>query len=143
MIITKLRFLLACLSLLCLAWNVDACNRVKGWGRLYNYYTHPIVHIFLKGPAKRVMEFYLDFDGEKCKFFEDFGEGEYKMEWAGGSDDGRCFVMVDLKKNQIMVRRDGLIYGGRNIPEVIEDKPNGSYSLIQQMIYDIDYSRNC
>ncbi|KAF9121026.1 hypothetical protein BGW39_010906, partial [Mortierella sp. 14UC] len=143
MIITKLRLLLACLSLYCLAWNVDACNRVTGWGRLYNYYTHPIAHVFLDGPAKRVMDFYLEFDGEKCRVHEDFGEGAYMMEWSGGSEDGRCFVMVDLKKNQVMVRLDGLIFGGKVIPDVTEDEPNNSYSLYQQIIYDIDFSRNC
>ncbi|KAF9120350.1 hypothetical protein BGW39_011486, partial [Mortierella sp. 14UC] len=121
----------------------NACNRVTGWGRLYNFYTHPVVHLFLDGPAKRMMEFYLEFDGVKCKFLNDFGEGEYMMEWIGGSDDCHCVVKVDLKKNEIMVRRHGLIFGGRNIPEVIETAPEKSGSLSQQIIYDINYSRNC
>ncbi|KAG0374869.1 hypothetical protein BGX24_009828 [Mortierella sp. AD032] len=141
MITTKLRFLLAYLSLLCLAWNVDACNRVKGWGRLYNFYAHPIISAIVQGPVSRIMEFHLDFDGEKCKFLKDFGAGDYMMEWTGASDDSRCIVHVDLKKNQIMVRLDGLIFGGRNVPSVIEEWPHTS--LVQQLFYDIDYSKNC
>jgi hypothetical protein len=138
MIVTKLRLLVASLLLCCFASNVDACSRVEGYIKLFSMWNK-----FLPDPVSRHMDVGLNFKGGRCRFQHQFGVGEYKMEWEGNSDDNRCFVTVDHKTKQVMVRLDGDVFGGKVIPEVMEADPKKSYSSQQTLWYNIDFSRSC
>ncbi|KAF9139223.1 hypothetical protein BG015_002125 [Linnemannia schmuckeri] len=98
--------------------------------------------IYLPKPLKRTMEFHMNFDGYKCQFYEDFGGGDYMTRWSGGSSDG-CVVLADTRTNELMVRKEGLIYLGTVYPEEIQDYPAGSYTSIQQLMYNFELTRNC
>lgn len=139
MIITKLR-LLVCLLLFCLAWNAEACTKVKGHGKVYTMWT-----IYFPTPLKRYMEFWLDFKdlGHKCQLAVDFGGGEFMKRWSGASDDGRCIVFTDIQSGDLMVRLDGYIYSGTYWPEEITDPTGGQYTSSQQLMYNFELSRFC
>lgn len=143
MIFTKLR-LLACLSLACLASNVDAdCSRVKG-----NFMLYTVWSTYLPKPIKRLMEVSLTFDSpagkQECKFAEEFGSGDYMQKWTGDSDDYRCIVHADTVQNQIMVRYDGLVFTSAFTPEEVNEPNAGSPLSFQKYLYnDIDLSRGC
>ncbi|KAF9545158.1 hypothetical protein EC957_011228 [Mortierella hygrophila] len=137
MIITKLRFL-ACMLLVCLAWNVEACTKVKGTGKLYTMWSN-----YFPTPLKRTMQFSLDFKdiGHKCRMYVDFGAGDFMTRWAGASDDGNCLVLADSKTGELMARYEGYIYAGTYWPEVIDD--SNAYTSSQQLMYSFELSRFC
>ncbi|KAG9064571.1 hypothetical protein KI688_002829 [Linnemannia hyalina] len=137
MIITKLRFLV-CMLLFCLAWNVEACTKVKGTGKLYTLWSN-----YLPTPIKRTMEFWLDFKdlGHKCRMYVDFGGGKFMTRWSGASDDGYCLALADTKTGELMVRYEGYIYVGTYWPEEISD--SNDYTSTQQLMYNFELSRFC